>query len=53
MHTLQISLLGDFRLVYGTELLTTVNTPRLQALLVYLLLHRQAPQPRQHLPILA
>jgi DNA-binding SARP family transcriptional activator len=49
MHTLYISLLGDFRLVYGAKLLTSVNTPRLQALLVYLLLHRQVPQPRQHI----
>ena len=49
MHTLHIALLGDFRLVYGADLLTSVNTPRLQALLVYLLLHRQAPQPRQHI----
>ncbi len=49
MHTLHISLLGDFHLVHGTELLTSVNTPRLQALLAYLVIHRQAPQPRQHI----
>ena len=49
MHKLHISLLGDFRLVYGAELLTSINTPRLQALLVYLLLHRQAPQARQQI----
>lgn len=29
--------------------MTTVNTPRLQSLLAYLVLHRQAPQPRHHL----
>lgn len=49
MHTLHIRLLGDFRLVYADEVLTSVNSPRLQALLVYLLLHRQAPQSRQHI----
>ena len=48
MHTLHVCLLGDFRLLYGNDLLTTVNTPRLQALFAYLLLHRQAPQARQH-----
>ena len=49
MHTLQICLLGNFQLLYANEVLTGVNTPRLQALLVYLLLHRQAPQSRQHI----
>lgn len=48
MHTLHVCLLGDFRLLYGNDLVTTVNTPRLQALFAYLLLHRQAPQARQH-----
>ena len=53
---LQISLLDDFRLAYGcassmTEL-HTVNTARLQALLGYLLLHRHAPQAREHLAFL-
>jgi len=49
MHTLQICLLGNFQLLYANQVLTSVNTPRLQALLVYLLLHRQAPQSRQHI----
>ena len=50
MHpTLQIQLLGDFRLVHGDALLTTLNTARLQSLLAYLLLHRHAPQPRQQI----
>src|SRR5215212_4412714 len=48
MRTLRIVLLGDFRLVYGDEPITSVNTARLQSLLAYLLLHRQAPQSRQH-----
>jgi len=49
MRVLQIDLLGDFRLRYGDEPITSVNTPRLQSLLAYLLLHRQAPQSRQHI----
>lgn len=46
---LQINLLGGLRLVYGAEPITQVNTGRLQALLAYVLLHRQNPQPRQQL----
>src|SRR3954467_4762456 len=49
MRTLRIVLLGDFRLVYGDEPITSVNTARLQSLLAYLLLHRHAPQSRQHI----
>jgi DNA-binding SARP family transcriptional activator len=45
---LQIQLLGSFQLLYDGALLTTVNQARQQALLAYLLLHRHAPQPRQH-----
>ena len=48
MATLVIQLLGDFRLTYGEAPVTGVNSPRLQALLAYLLLHRDAPQSRQH-----
>jgi DNA-binding SARP family transcriptional activator len=50
--TLYIHLLGDFRLAYDGEPVTTVNTARLQSLLAYLLLHREAPQSRQHLAFL-
>ena len=49
---LGIGLLGDFRLVYGDAPVTSVNTPRLQTLMAYLVLHRHAPQPRQHLAFL-
>ncbi len=49
MRVLHIDLLGDFRLLYGDEPITSVNTPRLQSLLTYLLLHRQTPQSRQHI----
>jgi DNA-binding SARP family transcriptional activator len=47
--TLHVRLLGDFRLDYGDEPVTSVNTPRLQSLLAYLVLHLDAPQPRYHL----
>ena len=47
--TLNIRLLGDFCLEYDGAPVTGVNTPRLQSLLAYLLLHRDAPQSRAHL----
>src|SRR5215216_3379491 len=50
--TLHIRLLGDFSLIYGDEPVTSVNTPRLHSLLAYLVLHRDAPQLRQHLAFL-
>lgn len=46
---MRIQLLGGFNLVSGDEPVAGVNAPRLQSLLAYLLLHRDAPQPRQHL----
>jgi DNA-binding SARP family transcriptional activator/predicted ATPase len=46
---LTIQLLGDFRIVYGEKNVTGVNTPRLQSLLAYLVMHRAAPHSRQHL----
>ncbi|MCE7985937.1 MAG: hypothetical protein DYG89_32565 [Caldilinea sp. CFX5] len=49
MVTLHIQLLGNFQLRYGDQVVTTVNQPRLQSLLAYLLLHRHAPQARHHL----
>ncbi|MCE7985121.1 MAG: hypothetical protein DYG89_28445 [Caldilinea sp. CFX5] len=49
---LTVRLLGEFVLYAGAEPITQVNTPRLQALLTYLLLHRQAPQSRRHLAFL-
>ena len=52
MPELRIQLLGDFRLSDGDQLLTTVNTSRLQALLAYLMLHRDNPQSRRHLAFL-
>jgi predicted ATPase/DNA-binding SARP family transcriptional activator len=49
---LHIRLLGNFSLTYGEEAVTSLNSDRPQSLLVYLLLHRQAPQSRQHLAFL-
>jgi predicted ATPase/DNA-binding SARP family transcriptional activator len=49
---LQIRLLGEFRVSIGGEPVTTLLMPRLQALLAYLLLHRDAPQPRQQIAFL-
>src|SRR6266496_2884270 len=50
--TLHIKLLGAFLLVSGETPVTSVDVPRLQSLLAYLVLHRAAPQPRAHLAYL-
>lgn len=50
--TLHIRLLGEFGLVYGDTPVTAITSPRLQSLLAYLVLHRQAPQSRYHLAFL-
>ncbi|MEO1126168.1 MAG: BTAD domain-containing putative transcriptional regulator, partial [Cyanobacteria bacterium J06639_16] len=47
--TLQIQVLGGFSLHYNGEPLSGLTNERSQALLAYLVLHRHAPQPRQHL----
>ena len=47
--TLHIRLLGGLSLVHGDQAVTAVHSPRLHSLLGYLLLHRDAPQLRQHL----
>ncbi len=47
--TLHIQLLGDFLLISGETPVTSVDVPRLQSLLAYLVIHRTAPQPRAHL----
>src|SRR5262245_5009345 len=52
MPELNIHLLGDFSLTCDNAPVSKVNAPRLQSLLAYLLLHRDAPQPRQHLAFL-
>ena len=50
--TLQIHLLGEFRLLYDQVPVPGVATQRLQALFAYLLLHRTVPQPRHHVAAL-
>ena len=50
--TLHIRLLGDFSFLYGEQPITSLNTPRLQSLLAYLVLHRDMPQSRTHLAFL-
>jgi DNA-binding SARP family transcriptional activator len=52
MPTLQLRLLGDFQLLYNGELITTPNQARIQSLLAYLVLHRDAPQARRRLAFL-
>jgi len=52
MPTLRIQLLGDFLLTRGDTPITSVSSARLQSLLAYLILHRDAPQARQHLAFL-
>ncbi|HWQ13341.1 MAG TPA: AAA family ATPase [Roseiflexaceae bacterium] len=52
LPTLRMRLLGDFSLAYGGRPVAGVGTARVQALLAYLALHRDAPQPRQHLAFL-
>ena len=49
MRILDIKLLAGYHLMYDDEPVTTVNQPRLQSLLAYLLLHRNAQIPRHYL----
>ncbi len=49
---LRIQLLGDFTLAFEDAAVTAVNMARLQSLLAYLVLHRNAPQPRRQLAFL-
>ncbi len=50
--TLHLHLLGEFRLVCDDSVVTSVDWPRLQSLLAYLVLHNAAPQSRTHLAYL-
>ena len=49
---LRIRLLGDVRIEYDGVSVDGLARPRCQALLAYLLLHRDAPQSRRHLAFL-
>jgi DNA-binding SARP family transcriptional activator/predicted ATPase len=51
MATLHIQLLHTFVLRAGDEAITSVNTPRLQSLLAYLLLHRHESQSRRQIAV--
>ncbi|MDE3089706.1 MAG: 6-hydroxy-D-nicotine oxidase, partial [Chloroflexota bacterium] len=46
---LRLHLLGDFRLTLDDRAVTSVNSPRLQSLLAYLLLHRDSHQARSQI----
>jgi predicted ATPase/DNA-binding SARP family transcriptional activator len=50
--TLEIHLLGGFRLAYEGKLVEAFSSLRLQSLLGYLVLHRHMPQPRHQLAFL-
>src|SRR4051794_20987205 len=50
--TLHIRLLGEFSIRYGDTLFSELKSPRLQALLAYLLLHRGTLHSRQQLAFL-
>ncbi len=52
LPTLHVQLLGDFCLVYGESPVAQIDSPRLQSLLAYLVVHRSAPQSRQRLAFL-
>jgi DNA-binding SARP family transcriptional activator len=52
MTRLDIRLLGEFAVLTDGVPLTTINSQRLQCLLAYLLLHREAPVARQRLAFL-
>lgn len=50
--TLHIRLLGNFSLTDGEKPVAGIYAPRVQSMLAYLVLHRDAPQPRQRLAFL-
>ncbi|MEZ4861425.1 MAG: AAA family ATPase [Caldilineaceae bacterium] len=52
MPSLRIHLLGDFLVLAEGQPVVGLHQVRLQSLLAYLLLHRHAPQSRQHLAFL-
>lgn len=51
MANLRIHLLGNFHMVDRDQTVSPVDTPRLQSFLAYLLLHCEAPQPRQKIAL--
>lgn len=51
-RSLHIQLLGAFRMSVDATPVNTLHAPRIQALLAYLALHREAPQPRRQIAFL-
>ncbi len=51
MTPIRVELLGNLRFTFGQQLLTSLNTNRLQSLLAFLILH-DGPQSREHLAAL-
>src|ERR1044071_6267205 len=49
---MRIELFGNLRITRGEQPIVSVNTSRLQSLLAFLLLHGDAPQPREQLAYL-
>ncbi len=52
MRTLHVHLLGELQILDDDGPLTTIDSPRLQSLLAYLLLHRDQATPRRRLAFL-
>jgi DNA-binding SARP family transcriptional activator len=46
---MRIRLFGNLRISFADRPVTAVNTNRLQSLIAYLILHGDAPQPRERL----
>jgi DNA-binding SARP family transcriptional activator/predicted ATPase len=46
---IRIELFGQLRITMGADPLTSVNTNRMRSLLAYLVLHKDAPQSREHI----
>ena len=49
---MRINLFGNLRISFAGRPVTAVSTNRLQSLIAYLILHRNAPQPRERLAFL-
>jgi len=49
---MRINLFGNLRISFAGHPVTTVSTNRLQSLIAYLILHGDAPQPRERLTFL-
>src|SRR5215472_9778181 len=49
---MRINLFGNLRITFAGSPVTAVNTNRLQSLIAYLILHCDAPQPRERIAFL-